>query len=101
MLHRALVPKYKMKTVVEQYYKRKLEKVLKNDRDKVYWDRAIMTDHTVTAYRPDIAATEKSTGRIFLIDVAVPNTINIRTLHSGGALASRFTNTLLLRHHNN
>jgi len=81
ILHRAMVLKYKKKTVVEPYYKYEPEKLLEDDRFKVYWDRMIMTNYTVAFNRPDITVIDKSTGRIFLIDVAVPNTSNVeRTL---------------------
>ena len=81
ILHRALVLKYKIKTVVEPYYRYEPEKVLENEKAKVYWDRTMMTDQTVTANRPDLIVMEKTTGKVFLIDVAVPCTHNMeRTL---------------------
>jgi hypothetical protein len=76
-LHRALVLKYKMKKSVEPYYNYTPEKKIENEEAKIYWDRTIITDKTVTANRPDITIHEKKTKKILLIDIAVPNTVNV------------------------
>jgi predicted TIM-barrel fold metal-dependent hydrolase len=51
--------------------------VLENDNFKLYWNRSIITDKTISSNRPDITFMNKKTKKTFLIDIAVPNTHNL------------------------
>jgi hypothetical protein len=51
--------------------------VLENDHCKLYWNRSILTDKTITFNRPDITFMNKKTKNTFLVDIAVPNTHNL------------------------
>jgi len=51
--------------------------VLENENFKLYWNRSILTDKTITFNRPDISFMNKKTKNTFLIDIAVPNTHNL------------------------
>jgi hypothetical protein len=59
------------------YYKYTPATVLENDNFKLYWNRSIITDKTISSNRPDITFMNKKTKNTFLIDIAVPNTHNI------------------------
>jgi hypothetical protein len=51
--------------------------VLENENFKLYWNRSIITDKTITSDRPDITIINKNTKTTFLKDIAVPNTHNL------------------------
>jgi hypothetical protein len=59
------------------YYKYTPANVLENENFKLYWNRSILTDKTITFNRPDIAFMNEKTKNTFLIDIAVPNTHNL------------------------
>jgi hypothetical protein len=59
------------------YYKYTPAKVLENDNLKLYWNRSIITDKTISSNRPDITFINKKIKNSFLIDIAVPNTHNL------------------------
>lgn len=44
----------------------------------MYYDRTIITDHTIYNNRPDITLVDKTKKHTFIIDIAVPNTNNIQ-----------------------
>ena len=50
---------------------------LENEYFKLYWNRSVRTDKTITFNRPDITFMNKKTKNTFLIDIAVPNTHNL------------------------
>ena len=54
-----------------------METVLENENFKLYWNRSVLTDKTLSFNRPDITFTNKKTKNTFLIDIAVPNTHNL------------------------
>jgi hypothetical protein len=59
------------------YYKYAPATVLENDNIKLYWNRSIITDKTISSNRPDITFINKKTKNTFLIVIAVPNTHNL------------------------
>jgi len=59
------------------YYKYTPANVLGNENFKLFWNRNILTDKTVTFNRPDVTFMNKKTKNTFLIDIAVPNTHNL------------------------
>ncbi|KAJ0173873.1 hypothetical protein K1T71_011022 [Dendrolimus kikuchii] len=61
------------------YYKYKPPTVLENTTHKLYYDRTILTDHTVHNNRPDITLIDKENKHTYLIDIAIPNTHNIQS----------------------
>ena len=59
------------------HYKYTPVNVLENESSKLYWNRSVLTDETITFKRPDITFMNKKTKNNFLIDIAVPDTHNI------------------------
>ena len=51
--------------------------VLLNDNFKLYWNRSILTDKTISFIRPDVTFMNRKTKNTFLTDTAVPNTHNL------------------------
>ena len=51
--------------------------VIENDVIKVLWDFYIQTDKRVTSNRPDIVIMDKKEKSLKLIDVSIPNDMNI------------------------
>ena len=51
--------------------------VIENDVIKALWDFDIQTDKRVTSNRPDIAIMDKKEKSLKLIDVSIPNDMNI------------------------
>ena len=51
--------------------------VIENDVIKVFWDFDIQTDKRVTISRPDIVIMDKKEKSLKLIDVSIPNDMNI------------------------
>lgn len=77
-IHSQLALKYNLLDETEPYYKYKPTSVLNNESVKLYWDRDIITDKTTTNNRPDITLTLKDRKITYLIDIAIPNSENIR-----------------------
>ena len=65
-----------METLVK-WYEHQPRCVEENDNAKILWDFLIQTDHDVRDNRPDIVVVEKTTQKVSLIDIAVPNDTNI------------------------
>jgi hypothetical protein len=59
------------------YYKYTPATVLENDNFKLYWNRIIITDKTISSNRPHITFMNKKTKNTFMIDTAVLNTHNL------------------------
>ena len=51
--------------------------VVENDVIKVLWEFDIQTDKNVTSNRPDIIIVDKKEKSLKLIDVSIPNDMNI------------------------
>jgi len=51
--------------------------VLENENFKLYWNRSMLTDKTISFNRPDITFINKRAKNTFLIDIAVPNAHNL------------------------
>lgn len=77
IVHRELCLQYGLVSKSVAYYIYTPERVLENDKCLVYWDREILTDRTVQHNRPDIFLHDKTTNRIYLIEVSVPAPVNI------------------------
>ena len=54
------------------------EKVVENDQAKILWDFHIQTDKQVRANQPDIVIVDKDKKEATIIDIAIPNDVNIR-----------------------
>lgn len=59
------------------YYKYNPERVSETPDYKLYWDRTILTDHTIPNNRPDIVLWNKDKRECLLIDIAIPAPNNI------------------------
>jgi hypothetical protein len=81
-IHQQLALKYKLVDSYTPYYTYKPVNVLENHAVKLYWDRDIITDRTISCNRPDITLTIKSSKTTYLIDISKPNTENLRTKHN-------------------
>lgn len=72
IIHQALARESDLIKENMPYYKYLPEQVLSNERAKILWDTAIVTDRPVEANKPDIVVFDKTTRRAIIIDVAVP-----------------------------
>jgi hypothetical protein len=54
-------------------------KVQQNDQAKILWDFHIQTDKQVIANQPDIVLIDKSKKKAIIIDIAIPNDVNIKS----------------------
>lgn len=81
IIHKALVTKYSLADNIDPWYRYKPETIHENGQIKLYWNRDILTDHTIAHNRPDITLINKQTKTTYLIDIAVPNTHNIQQKH--------------------
>ncbi|CAK1604623.1 unnamed protein product [Parnassius mnemosyne] len=77
ILHQELALKYGLVDRKLPYYKYLPEAVLENDRARLYWDRAIITDRTILANKPDIVLMDRAQSRIFLVDITIPYDENL------------------------
>ncbi|XP_064074799.1 uncharacterized protein LOC135194103 [Vanessa tameamea] len=78
-VHQKLAIKYKLlPPKVEPYYQYTPKAVLESPSYRMYFDRAILTDKTIYCNRPDITVVDKANKTAYLIDIAVPNTHNIK-----------------------
>jgi len=59
------------------YYKYTVANILENENFKLYWNRSVLRDKTITFNRPDITFMNKKTKNTFSVDIAVPNTHNL------------------------
>ena len=73
MLDQAGIP------VTERWYEHKPEKVVEHNNITIMYDLAIQTDRAIGANRPDIVYYNKKDRQCLLIDVAIPDDINIST----------------------
>lgn len=64
------------------YYKYEPPAVVDAENCKIYWNREIITDRTITNNRPDIVLTDKIKKTTYLIDVTIPLADNIKRKHS-------------------
>jgi hypothetical protein len=79
LIHRQLAIKYGMLGIdTPPYYKYSPVPVLESVTHIMYWDRPIITDHTVAYNRPDIVVVDKMKATARIIDIAVPLTYNIK-----------------------
>ena len=77
VLHQKLAKAAKLIKDKSPYYKYTPASVLENDNFKLYWNRSIRTDKTISFNRPDITFMKKKKTKIFLMDIALPNTHNL------------------------
>lgn len=77
ILHEALAHKYLLSSERIPYYKYLPNAVTESENVKMYWDRTIITDTSVTHNRPDIVLFDKLNSQVFLIDIAVPDSTNL------------------------
>lgn len=55
---------------------------LENNYVKLYWDRTLLTDQTVTHNRADFVLVDKKARKTTLIEVVLPKTINLVAKHT-------------------
>lgn len=78
IIHQRLAKKFNLVKETVPYYNYNPATVLKNDELTLYWDRTLHTDKTVHANRPDITIINKREKLAYLIDIAVPNSSNLK-----------------------
>lgn len=64
------------------YYSYTPEKVCETTENMLYWDRTIITDHTIPNNRPDLLLWNKTTKEAWIIDIANPAPANIKTKYN-------------------
>lgn len=64
------------------YYKYDPERVCETAEHKLYWDRTIITDHTIPNNRPDLLLWNKITKECWIIDITNPAPANIKQKHN-------------------
>jgi len=77
IIHQKLAEEAELMEDKSPYYKYTPANVLENENFKLYWNRSILTDKTISFNRPDINFMNKKTKNNFLINKAVPNTHNL------------------------
>jgi len=77
IIHQKLAEAAKLIDDKSPYYKYTPANVLENENFKLYLNRSILTDKTISFNRPDISFMNKKTKNTFLVDIAVPNTHNL------------------------
>ncbi|XP_031333846.1 uncharacterized protein LOC116163856 [Photinus pyralis] len=78
IIHQELAHKHNLiQTKRVPYYTYLPDNVLENETHRLYWDRTIYTDKTVTSNRPDITLIDKVAKQTYIIDIAVPNDVNV------------------------
>lgn len=65
----------------DAYYKYNPSAVLENSDYRLYYDRTIITDHTIHNNRPDIVLYDKTHKCACVIDIAVPNAHALNITH--------------------
>ena len=63
--------------VTEKYYMHEPEKVTKVEDNVIMWDKTILTDRTILANRPDLVILNKNEKNCLIVDVAVPDDVNV------------------------
>lgn len=83
IVHQSLAQQHNLVQGRLPYYQYNPSAVLENKTHRLYWDRTVITDRTISANRPDIVITDKSDRVTYLIDIAVPNSHNIQQTYTG------------------
>lgn len=81
ILHNAIMCTYD-KTERTPYYKYDPPGVVETENYRIYWNRDIITDRTITHNRPDIVLVDKEQKSTYIIDVAIPLAANISKKHA-------------------
>lgn len=77
IIHQELAIQSKLIHTRKPHYQYTPESIHENEEYKLYWDRTLHTDKTVTSNRPDITLFNKKEQVTYLIDVAIPGDTNI------------------------
>jgi len=64
------------------YHKYNLSEVFENNLACLDWDSGIVTDKTAPHNHSDITVFEKSDQIVYLFDVSVQNSVNLRTAYA-------------------
>ena len=82
IIHSQLALNHELTNATPPYYEYSPSAVLENNSYRLYWDRSVITDRTISANRPDIVLTDKSKKHTLLIDIAIPNTHRLQQSHT-------------------
>ena len=82
ILHQRIGKKYELIEELSPYYEYTPQTILESKTHKIYWDRTIITDKTIKHNRPDITLIDKINKSTTLIDIAVPNTHNLKDTYT-------------------
>lgn len=77
IIHQELASKYNLIQTTLPHYKYIPESILENQHHKLYWNRTMHTDKTVSHNRPDVTLFCKQDKITYLIDIAVPGDTNV------------------------
>jgi hypothetical protein len=75
-----LAVKFNLLKDTQPHYIYKPERCLEND--KLYFDRTVLTDIHIQHNRPDIIILNKQQKQAYLLDIAVPNSHNIKQTYN-------------------
>jgi exonuclease III len=82
IIHMNLAVKFNLLKDTQPHYIYKPESCLENDNYKLYFDRTVLTDIHIQHNRPDIIILNKQQKQAYLLDIAVPNSHNIRQTYN-------------------
>lgn len=82
IIHQKIAKQHALITEEQPYYKYTPAKILEGEGLMLYWDRTLLTDRTIGANRPDITLVDRRSKSAVLIDVAVPNTNNLKNTYN-------------------
>ena len=77
IIHQKLREKYMALSDTVPYYQYEPPPVCEDERIKLYWNRKIVTDRTITNNIPDLVLTLKEEKKTFIVDFAIPLAANI------------------------
>uniref|UniRef100_A0A8D9FL55 Reverse transcriptase n=1 Tax=Cacopsylla melanoneura TaxID=428564 RepID=A0A8D9FL55_9HEMI len=79
IIHQAIYNSLFSKPSSVPYYQYKPQKIIENDKAKIYWDVSVISDTNIPHNRPDIVVFRKKEKTALIIDVTVPLDDNIQT----------------------
>lgn len=82
IIHQDLAKQNSFTSETIPYYKYNPKTILDNETHTIYWDRQIITDHQITANKPDITIINKISKTIVIVDVAIPLNKNVQKTYA-------------------
>ena len=77
VIHSSIARKWNLLEEETPYWEYKPDKIIRNARVEILWDRTLHTYKTVAHNRPDIVVKDRGEKKAYLIDIAIPNQHNM------------------------